>query len=237
MSASHRLNPPPKYRRSSTALNSPVHDLPVASGVSQNRTCCSGPVSGRTIWRYTDKMHRVLFITIVALGTTGCSDRNLVGEQVWPDERLAQAKVGFGWNYEVESDEAPSRNIDVAIQPNNSFEIQISEYGSEAGLENLSRAEGSLAPADVTRLRRSLAQLRSGNGADLFTSLPNCPKRSHPAIEYYVGFEIAQERTVTVIERSCETPETLEGRKIISEAMAAFPQVDRTKLVAGSLDL
>jgi hypothetical protein len=182
-------------------------------------------------------MRHVLLPAILALGAAGCADQNLVGEEVWADQRLAQAEVGFGWNYEVEGKEAPSRNIDVLIRPNNSYQIQIIGYRSEAEPEILKRTEGNLAPAVATRLRRSLAQLHSGNGLDLFTTMPDCPEWSHPAIEYYVGFDIAENPTLTVIERRCETPEALEGRRIVSEAMAAFPQVDRTKLVAGSVDL
>lgn len=181
-------------------------------------------------------MRPVLVLAVLALSLAGCADHNLVGEQVWPDERLAQAEVGFGWNYEVESEQTPSRNIDVLIQPDNSYQIEIIEYRSEAEPEVLNRTEGNLVPEVATRLRRTLAQLRSGNGLDLFTTMPGCPEWSHPAIEYYVGFEIAEKPILTVIDRRCETPETLEGRKIVSEAMATFPQVNRTKLAAGSVD-
>lgn len=182
-------------------------------------------------------MRPILVLAIISLGTAGCSNHNLLGEEVWADERLAQAKVGFGWNYEVESEEASSRNIDILIQPDNSFQISISEYRNDAELELLNQDVGNLAPAAATRLRRKLAQLRSGNEAELFTTMPGCPAWSHPAIEYLIGFETAEARTVTIIERGCETPGTVEGRKIISDAMVAFPQIVRAKLVAGSVDL
>lgn len=182
-------------------------------------------------------MRPILSLAILAICTAGCAEQNLMGEKVWADERLAQAEVGFGWNYDVENEGAPSRNIDVLIQPDNSYQIQILEYRSEAEPLILNRTDGNLAPTMATRLRTSLETLRSGNGLDLFTTMPDCPEWSHPAIEYYVGFKIAEKPTLTVIDRRCETPETLEGRRIVSEAMAAFPQLDRTKLVAGSVEL
>ena len=161
----------------------------------------------------------------------------MLGEEVWTDERLAQADVGFGWNFEVESVEAASRNLDVLIYPDNTYQIEINEYRKEAPLETLSRVEGKLAPATAARLRRSLARLRSGNAEDIFTSMPGCPEWSHPAIEYYVAFEIDEKPALTVLDLRCETPETVEGRQIISEAMAAFPQVDRKRVLAGSIKL
>ncbi|WP_370297580.1 hypothetical protein [Qipengyuania mesophila] len=137
----------------------------------------------------------------------------------------------------MESEEAPSRNLDVLIHPDNSYQIEFTEYRNEGPPETLSRADGKLAPMIATRLRRSLARLRSDNAQDLFTSMPGCPEWSHPAIEYYVGFEIDEKPALTVLELHCETPETVEGRRIISEAMAAFPQVDRAKVLAGSVEL
>ena len=182
-------------------------------------------------------MRPAILLASLALVAAGCSDQNLLGEEVWTDERLARADVGFGWNFEVESEEAPSRNLDVLIHPDNSYQITINEYRDEATPETLSRADGKLAPITANRLRRSLARLRSGNARDLFTSMPECPEWSHPAIEYYVGFEINEKSTLTVLELQCDTPETVEGRRIISEAMASFPQVERTKMLAGSIEL
>ena len=186
---------------------------------------------------YTSHVRPALFLAVLALSVTGCADRNLVGEEVWPDERLAQAEVGFGWNYEVGTEEAPSRSIDILVQPDNSYKIQISEYRMGAEPETLSRSEGNLAPETAKKPRRSLAQLRSEKGPDLFTTLPDCPEWAHPAIEYYVGFELSQEVALTVIERHCKTPETVEGRKIVTNAFALFPEVDHQRLVAGSTNL
>jgi hypothetical protein len=182
-------------------------------------------------------MRPAFLLASIALCAAGCSAPNLLGEEVWTDERLAQADVGFGWNFEVESVEAASRNLDVLIYPDNTYQIEINEYRKEAPLETLSRVEGKLAPATAARLRRSLARLRSGNAEDIFTSMPGCPEWSHPAIEYYVAFEIDEKPALTVLDLRCETPETVEGRQIISEAMAAFPQVDRKRVLAGSIKL
>ena len=182
-------------------------------------------------------MRPAFFLVSLALGAAGCSDQNLLGEEVWSDERLAQADVGFGWNFEVESEESPSRNLDVLIHPDNSYQIEIIEYRNEASPETLSRADGKLPAITANRLRRNLARLRSGNAQDLFTSMPGCPEWSHPAIEYYVAFEIDEKPALTVLDLRCETPETVEGRQIISEAMAAFPQVDRKRVLAGSIKL
>ena len=182
-------------------------------------------------------MRPAFFLVILALCVAGGSDQNLLGEEVWTDKRLAQADVGFGWNFEVESEEAPSRNLEVLIHPDNSYQIEIIEYRNEAPPETLSRVEGKLVPITANRLRRSLARLRTDNAQDLYTSMPGCPEWSHPAIEYYVGFEIDEKPALTVLDLRCETPEAVEGRQIISEAMAAFPQVDRTKLLAGSVQL
>lgn len=182
-------------------------------------------------------MRPAFLLASIALFAAGCSDQNLLGEEVWTDGRLAQADVGFGWNFDVESEKAPSRNLDVLIHSDNSYQIEIIEYRNEAPPETLSRAEGKLAPTTATRLHRSLARLRSGSAEDLFTSMPGCPEWSHPAIEYYVAFEIDEKPALTVLDLRCETPETVEGRQIISEAMAAFPQVDRAKVLAGSVQL
>ena len=195
------------------------------------------PIADIQAFTIPSPMRPAIFLASLALVAGGCSDQNLLGEEVWTDERLARADVGFGWNFEVESEEAPSRNLDVLIHPDNSYQITINEYRDEAPPETLSRADGKLAPITANRLRRSLARLRSGNGQDLFTSMPECPEWAHPAIEYYVGFEIDQNSTLTVLELQCDTPETVEGRRIISEAMASFPQVDRTKVLAGSIEL
>ncbi len=182
-------------------------------------------------------MYRAFFLVVLAFGISGCNDRNLLGEQVWPDEQLAQAEVGFGWNYEIVGGDRRLGNVNVIIKPDNSFEIQISEYQNEAEPDILSQIDGSLAPKVATRLRRDLAQLRSSDGEEVFTTLPNCPMRLPPTIDYYVGFKTSKNSIVTVIERDCDTPETIAGRKIISDAMAVFPQIDRKRLVAGSRDL
>ncbi|MXO50073.1 hypothetical protein GRI42_01995 [Erythrobacter gaetbuli] len=182
-------------------------------------------------------MRPAFFLAILALGAAGCSDQNLLGEEVWSDERLAQADVGFGWNFEVESEESPSRTLNVLIHPDNSYQIEIIGYRNETPPETLSRADGKLLPITANRLRRSLARLRSDNAQDLFTSMPGCPERLHPAIEYYVGFESGEKSALTVLDPQCETPETVEGRRIIAEAIGVFPQVDRTKVLAGSVEL
>ncbi|WP_143737109.1 hypothetical protein [Erythrobacter tepidarius] len=202
--------------------------------------CCQSAIDPFAViqdFTILSPMQPAFFLASLALCAAGCSNQNLLGEEVWTDEQLAQADVRFGWNFEVECEEAPSRNLDVLIHPDNSYQIEIIEYRNEAPPETLSRADGKLAPMTATRLRRSLALLRSDNAQDHFTSMPGCPEWSHPAIEYYVGFEIDEKPALTVLELHCETPETVEGRRIISEAMAAFPQVDRTKVLAGSVEL
>jgi hypothetical protein len=177
-----------------------------------------------------------LFIAILALGIVGCSERNLLGEQVWSDARLAEAEVGFGWNYDVESEGVHYRHVDITIQPDSSYEIQLREYRYGTKPQILDQSKGTLAPELATQLRRNLAQLRSQGGPDLFTTLPGCPELSHPPIEYYVGFQSVEETALTVIERGCETPEAIEAQKIVTKALAAFPKVDRTKLVAGQVE-
>jgi hypothetical protein len=176
-------------------------------------------------------------IAVLLLCTTGCSDRNLLGEEVWSDAQLAEAVVGFGWNYEVRNEEAPHRNINIVIQPDASYEIQISEYRDEYQSEVLDKSKGRLSQKLNTQLRRSFTQFRSGNELDLYTTMPGCPKISHPHVEYVVSFQVDTEPALTIIEQGCDTPEAMEGRKILTAALAAFPEVNRDKLVAGLADL
>lgn len=224
-------------RRYTPAGQTSIASVCLCTCLSQKRQFRFRPLSRHSELEYIRQMRPGLLLAILALGTVGCADHNLLGEDIWPDERLARAEVSIGWNYEVESQRAPSRNVDILIRPNDSYQIEILEYQDEAPPETLNRAEGKLSPKAAARLRRSLARLRSDNAQDLFTTMPGCPEWSHPAIEYYVGFEIDEKPALTVLDNHCETPETVEGRRLVSEALAAFPQVNRTRLLAGSVEL
>lgn len=178
-----------------------------------------------------------LILATLVLTIAGCTNHNLLGEEIWSDEKLTQAEVSFGWNFKVDSQEASVRNIDIIIFPDNSYQVELLEQQLEASRKILSRTDGELSPVTASKLRRSLARLRSSDKEDLFTTMPKCPETSHPAIEYYVGFYFNGSVALTVLDRRCETQETIEGRKLVSEAMAAFPQVSRPRLLAGSIEL
>lgn len=78
----------------------------------QKRKFANRPISRHLKLEYIRQMRPGLLLAMLALGTVGCADHNLLGEDIWPDERLARAEVSIGWNYEVESQRAHSRNVD-----------------------------------------------------------------------------------------------------------------------------
>ncbi|GEM_PF-2085619 len=182
-------------------------------------------------------MQRSWLVVSIVLAAAACSQQTLLGEDIWTDGRLAQSHVGFGWNYTTEGSIPSFRNVDVELKPDDTYEIRINEYRADNELNALSKREGQLDSELARQLRRNLAQLRSSETAELFATLPNCPVSDHPLIEFYVGFKETEDPAVTVIERECDTPETVKARQIVRDAFDAFPQLDRARLRAGLVEL
>lgn len=193
----------------------------------------------RTIYSL-DKIHAMrtaVLGVLIAISLAACSERNLLGEELWTGEKLSRTEVSFGWNFQTANAESAPRYVDVLIKPDNSYEIAVGEYRFDAAPDMIVGTRGTLSPTVASRLRRQLAQLRSNEGGDLFATLPDCPILDHPAIEYYVGFKVTEMPAVTIIERDCKSLKTVEARQIMGTALAAFPQIDRANLIAGSNEL
>lgn len=178
-------------------------------------------------------MKRPIFLIPFALSAASCGERNLMGEELWDDDKLEQAEVGFGWNYNLNRPDALSRYVEIFIQPNGSSVIQIGEYKVDAAPSVIDRYEGQLDAKNATIIKRSLANLRSSGSSIPYATLPGCPMVFPISVEYYVGFSGGEAAAVTVVEHTCHTPETAKAREILIKALGAFPQLDQSRLRAG----
>jgi hypothetical protein len=177
-------------------------------------------------------MRPTSFLLISVAVLAGCSNTNLMGEQMLSDERLARTEVEFGREYVFEDDNDRARSAYVSLRPNNSYTAVISERTSSSEWVALSTTEGRISQVSATVIRRNLAQIRSNNRANFYNILPGCPFNDHVNPEFAVAFITREGTTATMIEPNCDTPEAEKGRRIISDALKEF-RLDRIRLQEG----